>query len=313
MSLPQAPPEPMIVGIGEVLFDCFPDKSLLGGAPVNFLIHAAQLLKSIGKEGAVVSRVGDDSLGAKVRLTLDSKGINTTYMQRDEERPTGTVQVTFDSDNQPRYEIVNDVAWDHLHWSPDLERFASQCCVVCFGTLAQRTETARHTIANFLKAADKAVRVCDLNFRPPFVDPAVVEQSLRIAQVVKLSEDELSECSQLLRLTESEGVDTDSLARSLMNSYNVELLAVTRGKRGTVMFTPDQRAEGAEVDYPRQPDADNVGAGDACTAGLVAGLVAGMPLQQIVDLANHCGAYVVTQSGATPELPKEILGMVRPD
>jgi len=309
MKLPPIPADAFIVGLGEVLYDCFPDKRLLGGAPVNFAFHAAQLLRTTGKKGAVASAIGSDALGSELRESLTHQGIATDYLQVND-YPTGTVQVTFDDSNQPHYEIVEGVAWDHLEFTPGFRELASQSCVVCFGTLAQRSVQNRELVRQFLESAGKALRVCDLNFRPPFVEARVVEESLRVAHVVKLSADELTTCAQLLNWKTSPDAPLDELARHILHEYDVQLVAVTQGVEGTLLFTEEESVSGPPVSYPKRSDADSVGAGDAACAGLVAGLVSGMSLDGTLDLANRCGAFVASQSGAMPDLPLDILNLV---
>src|SRR3954452_15176255 len=100
-----------IVGIGEVLWDVFPDgRKVAGGAPFNFAFHCKQL----GHEAVIVSRVGDDELGRELRAEVRSLGLTDDFIQTDYEHPTGTVRVTVDEQGQPSYEIVDDVAWDYI-------------------------------------------------------------------------------------------------------------------------------------------------------------------------------------------------------
>jgi sugar/nucleoside kinase (ribokinase family) len=63
------------------------------------------------------------------------------------------------------------------------------------------------------------------------------------------------------------------------------------------------------VSYPVTADADAVGAGDACAAGILVGWTLGMRPVEITDLANYLGAYVASRKGATPSLPLEIVTM----
>ena len=97
-----------IVGIGELLFDVFPDRKALGGAPTNFAYHCQQL----GHEAISVSAIGCDALGEEIKAELQARHLPAILQETD--YPTGTVQVTLSATGSPTYEISEDVAWDHI-------------------------------------------------------------------------------------------------------------------------------------------------------------------------------------------------------
>ena len=301
-----------VVGIGEALFDCFPEGALLGGAPVNLAVHADQLLRQVGGLGVVVSAVGQDELGIQLRQELTARQLAVDFLQELPDYPTGSVRVTVDDAGHPEYEITENVAWDHIGQTESISRLAVSCSAVCFGTLAQRSPESRETIQQFLAAAPQAWRVCDLNLRQHFFSAQVIESSFAAANVVKLSEEELSVASDLLnasgllKIDPSGRMDADTRALLLCEEFELEMLAVTRGARGTVLLGRGERAEGEVPTYAPSPRADSVGAGDSCCAAIVTGLLLKWPWDRIVGLANRVGAYVASQQGATPRLPREI-------
>jgi fructokinase len=308
------PGRPIVVGIGEALFDCFTDETALGGAPVNFVFQIQQLLKAIGGQGVVVSRVGDDTLGRQLIGELQRRGVTTTFVQIDRARPTGQVRVTLAPTGEPDYEIMEDVAWDHVAFDDSLKQLASNCSAVCFGTLAQRSAVSRETIRRFLAHATQAIRVVDVNFRQHYFTPRTLESSLAAANVVKLNEEELLQIVRLLPAPFACAQTPDEQAAVLIERYQLDLVALTRGARGAVLFTKQARIEGQRVAKPDHHLADDVGAGDACCAGLIYGLLQQWPHERTVDLANRMGAFVAGQRGGTPPLPSELLelaGMVR--
>jgi fructokinase len=295
----------VIVGIGEALFDRFSeDRVVLGGAPVNLAVHAHQLLAGRG-EGVVASRVGDDELGKRFIRELSQRGMTTDYVGVAADFPTGTVDVELDA-GKPTYQINENVAWDHLEFSDAWGELAPRASAVCFGTLAQRSPESREAIQQFLKNAPHALKVCDLNLRQHFYTAEIIRASLEAADVVKLNEEELITVGKAL---DEEVLDraVDERIATLIREFDLKLLALTRGKAGTVLYTASEKVTGERVEYPRQADADDVGAGDACCAAIVVGVLLGKPLPDIADLANRVGAYVASQSGATPLLPNEIL------
>jgi fructokinase len=297
-----------IVGVGEALFDRFSeDRFVLGGAPANFAIHAHQLLAGRG-EGVVASRVGDDELGKRFVRELSQRGMRTDCVSVTGDFPTGTVEVELEA-GKPTYQINENVAWDHLEFSDAWSELAPRASAICFGTLAQRSPENREVIQHFVASAPKALKVCDLNLRQFFYTADVIRSSLEMADVVKLNEEELITVGKALD-EEVLNRDTDEQVARLIQDFDLRLLALTRGKSGTVLYTAIEKVTGENVNYPRQLDADDVGAGDACCAAIAVEVLLGKPLTEIATLANRVGAYVASQPGATPVLPEEILRLV---
>jgi fructokinase len=287
---------PAIVGLGELLWDLFPDGPRFGGAPVNFACHAAAL----GADVHVVTSVGNDDLGRQALDALSHHGVRTDSVAICDAAPTGTVQVAVDAAGKATFTFAPDVAWDHLHWSDGLARLAAICESVCFGTLAQRSAESRQTIRRFVGATPaRALRVFDINLRPPFYSEEVIRESLDLANVLKLNNDELPILAAMFDMV---GSDVEVLTR-LARRFDLQLVALTRGPKGAILV------RGAEVsEAPGLPVAvkDTVGAGDAFTAALVLGLLRNDPLEMINRRACAVAAYVCSQAGATPPLPEEM-------
>jgi fructokinase len=294
-----------IVGLGEALFDLLPGGKALGGAPLNVACHAQQLLAQRGGRGVVASRVGTDPLGDEVVRQLADRGMTADYVQRDVAHPTGTVHVEL-QDGQPTYEIVEGVAWDHFEWTAAWAELAGTCAAVCFGTLAQRSADSRQAVWQFLDAAPQAVRMLDVNLRQQYYDREVLEESCRRATLVKLNEEELPVVAELLGMPV--GTEDEEIA-ALRERFSLEAVVLTRGKQGTLLVLADDTVNAPRVSYPMSEHADAVGAGDACSAGILVGWVRQLPPEQIGALANRLGAYVASQPGATPQLPPEILDL----
>jgi fructokinase len=283
----------IIVGLGELLWDLLPVGAQLGGAPANF----AYISSLLGDKGIPASRLGKDSLGADAIRRLAELGLSTEFIQKDADHPTGTVNVEVDRAGQPRFEIPKSVAWDFLEWTPQWQKLAQQADAVCFGSLAQRSERSRATIRRFLSVMRKsAVRVFDVNLRQNFYSTEVVAESMKLATIVKLNHEELP---TIISLFELEARGEEASARQLL-SHELKLVCVTRGSGGSLLVSANERSE-----HPgfRVKVADTVGAGDAFTAALVHGYLRGTPLAQINETANRIGAWVASQSGATP-VPK---------
>jgi fructokinase len=299
-----------VVGLGESLFDCLDERIVLGGAPLNLAVHAHRLLSTRGGCGMVVSRVGTDELGDRLIHELEERGLETSLIQRDSAHPTGTVQVTFDQDGHPDYSIARDVAWDYIELSQGVRSVAAGCSAVCFGTLAQRSETSRRTIQEFLTIAQQAIRLYDVNLRKGSYTAEIIGQSLAAANVAKLNEQELPQVCELIGVAANLSKDPDGQAGALRQAFDLNVLALTRGEAGTVLYAGGQRLEAKPGRFPSEPGADSVGAGDACGAGLICGLLLEWPLQDTLTLANQMGAYVASRRGATPPLSDPLLEML---
>lgn len=282
--------EKLIVGLGEVLWDVFPDEKRLGGAPANVAYHASVL----GNEGVVASRVGDDELGGELVSQLSIKGVDTAHIQSDASHPTGTVQVTF-IDGDPRYEIVRDVAWDFLEWTADWQELAEKCSAVCFSTLAQRTAGSRAAIEQFLEATPPdCLRVLDVNLRPPFVNEDILRSSLKQANVVKYNYQESLFLKRLLW--------KDELERWLCREAGVHVVCMTRGEEGCDLFTKDSQAS-VRSKVIDTSAGDPVGAGDAFSAALIDGLLNDLGLDEVARRANHYAGAVASMKGGMPVMP----------
>ncbi len=288
---------PLIVGLGEILWDVFPDGAKFGGAPANFASHAATL----GGDVRMVSGVGRDELGEAALQTLGEMQISTRFIQQSDNVPTGTVQVSVDAAGHPSYEFGSDEAWDHIEWNDDLANLASEADAVCFGTLGQRGDDSRQTIQRFVAATrPDCLRIFDVNLRPPFVSLRVVDESLRLASILKLNDDELPVLAERYALAGSPIEQLQSLAQR----FSLRAVVLTRGAAGSLLIRGDEVSEhpGQQIDVN-----DTVGAGDAFTAAVTLGLLENLPLDTINCHASRVAAFVCTQAGATPRLPRELL------
>ena len=284
---------PVILSCGEVLWDLFPEGTRFGGAAANFACHAAIL----GGEVSLLSAVGDDARGAEALAILQSFGVDTTLVQRLDDAPTGSVGVTLNEAGKPKFEIHAGAAWDRIPWSPALEARVAEVDAVYFGTLAQRGEVSRATIRQALRLAKARdiLRLLDVNLRRPFYGATLLRESIELASVLKLSDDELTEVAAACSLTmESRPEDT---LRTLLRHYELDLVVMTRGAEGALLVTP----EGA-VEQPGIPTVvcDTVGAGDSFTAAFAIGLLRGESHKTILRKACEVASAVCAQSGAVP-------------
>lgn len=285
-----------VIGLGEVLWDCFPDHRLPGGATSNVAFHAQQL----GLSAAVATRVGVDPLGDELLRYLADHGLKTDLVQRDAEHGTGTVTVEFHPQSTS-YTFLENSAWDFLEATEEWLSAANRAKAICFGTLAQRRECSRKTIHDMLSAAGTdCLIVYDVNLRPPHFDRDWIHESLRRASIVKLNDDEVR---TLAAMFSTHTRTDDEFARWVLDTYRVEIVCITRGAAGALAVSQDALCEvsGLSVNV-----VDTVGAGDAFTAALIWSRLNCRPLERAIDLANRLGALVASRAGAMPMLTREI-------
>ena len=297
MNAIDSPHPPIVVGLGEVLWDCFGRSRRPGGAPANVAFHAGQL----GNQGTVCSRVGADPLGDELLAILDDNGLDTRHIQRDANHPTGTVAVDSGRADRPVFSIREDVAWDFITFDESCADLMSRASAVCFGTLAQRSDASRETIRQCLSAARDALLVYDVNLRQSWFQRDWIEHSLRAARIVKLNTDEVSALDDLLEIGQPA---PDVFCRALQHRFDVESVYVTRSEGGC-LFVNEKETLGLPGVPVRVADA--VGAGDAFTAALISGTLWGWPPRSIATLANEVGALVASRTGAMPRVADELI------
>ncbi|MDG5768214.1 carbohydrate kinase [Balneolales bacterium ANBcel1] len=286
--------KPIIAGIGEVLWDVFPEYKRAGGAPANVSFHATML----GNRGVPVSRVGNDEDGTELLNVLKSCGLDTTFIQEDDRVPTGTVEVTM-TNGEASYDIPEGVAWDRLSLTSELQDLAREADAVCFGTLAQRNDVTRRTIREFINlTSGDCLKIADINLRAPHYSEKVILETLEMADVVKLNQDEWSHIGEMFGVTD--------LKSWLFNEKGVRILCLTKGREGAELMTPEQHL--VEPIHPvENSSGDSVGVGDAFTASLTHHLLRNSPLDVSLSVANKYAAQVSARKGAMPELPSAII------
>lgn len=268
----------------------------MGGAPINFACHCGQL----GARALPISCIGQDALGTEILKAIATLGMDARHISIDPARPTGTVEVSL-TDGKPSYVICENVAWDHIPVFDGINELAANTDAVCFGSLGQRSAASRATVQSFLKSMHKdALKIFDINLRQHFHSDEIIFQSLELCNVLKLSDEELPTLARQFNLCGS----IDEQLGALLQQFNVKLIAYTRGGDGSLLVSSDEMS-----DHPGNPGtvASTVGAGDSFTATLCIGLLKGMTLNDINHWANQVATYVVSQTGATPKLPKELI------
>lgn len=286
-----------VIGMGEALWDVLPEGKKIGGAPANFAYHVSQF----GLPGLAISAIGDDPLGAELIDNFNEKKVN--YHLATVPYPTGTVQVELDAAGIPQYEIKENVAWDNIPDTLELQKIANETKAFCFGSLAQRNIVSRNTINSFLNsipAENDPLIVFDINLRQGFYTKEILESSMKACNILKINDEELVTVSRLFGYP---GIDLQDKCWILLGKYNLKMLILTCGINGSYVFTPGNVSF---LPTPVVEVADTVGAGDSFTAAFIASILKGKSVAESHHKAVETSAFVCTQHGAMPILPKSL-------
>lgn len=272
-----------VLCFGEMLWDIFPDGAVPGGAPMNVAIS----LNKLGSDVFILSSCGKDKHGDNLLDYLRENGLSTQFIQQNN-YPTGLVNVHLSEQKDASYEIVFPSAWDYIEQVEDLPEFD----VLVYGSLSCRNKASFETLTGLLDTG--ALKVFDVNFRPPFVDQDIIEQLLMKSDVVKMNHEELFQLSAWNGL---DSTDLELAADLVFKNYSLKMLCVTRGAEGAFLKTADEKLyqNGFVVDTT-----DTVGAGDAFLAGFIHHYMDNKPLNDTLKFACLLGAWVASQKGANP-------------
>jgi len=282
-------------GLGEVLFDVFESGKIIGGAPANFAYHC----KENGLEALVISSIGNDALGFAARHELAAKCLPALLLENT--KPTGQVNITLSDAGVPSYSFAEDTAYDNIPLSETAIELVRNLDLIGFGTLAQRNTVSRGTILTLLdEMHEDALRLFDVNLRGDFFSPAIIHESLKRANIVKCNEEELPILSEIAGLTNQSAQSY----HAYLKTRGIDCFILTEGDKQSTVFLND-----AVSVFPTPTVAvlDTVGAGDAFSATFVSRMMLGDTLEQAHRRAVDVSAYVCTQDGAMPDLPKEFL------
>ncbi len=272
-----------IAAVGEILWDIFPDRQVLGGATYNFCVHASTL----GNKVHLLSAVGADELGARALVQASGRGLQVQVI---EGASTGQVTVAVDSEGQPSYKLHRPAAYDEAIWiAPPVEPDW-----IYFGTLHQVYEKPRSLTRRLCGTYPKARRFCDINLRVDCYSKELLLDLLPLANILKLNDGEVDE---LRRFGICTAIDLETSCAELAERFELEIVCVTRGEHGCAVWLDGKYMEAAGI--PTEV-VDTVGAGDAFSAALVHGIQAGWTIERVANFANRVGAYVASRRGGTP-------------
>jgi fructokinase len=286
--LPHTLKRPII--FGEVLFDRFPDKTVLGGAPFNVAWH----LQGFGSFPLLISSVGNDSSGESVKQAMQAWNIDQSGLQSDSSHPTGAVDIQM-QDQEHRFEILADQAYDYIDLGLAIQALQTIEPILFYhGSLAVRTERNRKVLNALLDDFTLPVFV-DVNLRDPWWEAEHIPAMLKRAQWVKVNDEEIDLLADRFNLAAG---SLEAKAQQFLECYDIRLLIVTLGSRGAAAFTAEQEVVRVT---PEQNSAivDTVGAGDAFSSVILLGMMQGWSLTETMQRAQAFASRICQQRGAT--------------
>jgi len=275
-----------ILSIGELLWDIFPDKKILGGAPANFAFHARQF----GSDATLFTALGNDQQGLELEETAAKAGI---IMQSSRvSHPTGTADIILNNEQVPTYKLNDNCAWDHIPLTNNLKKFAAKADLIVFGTIAQRNFESRNTIKKALELSQAPSKILfDINLRLNFYTKEIIEDSLSAANYLKLNDEEES----VLKIIFNKNIG------QIISDFNLELAILTLGPKGSKIITSNSMSE---CPATKCEIIDTVGAGDSFTAYFIINYLNGMSIPESQKKASNVAAYVCAHNGATVQIPE---------
>lgn len=275
-----------ILCFGEILWDAFGDEKVAGGAPMNVARHLVQQ----GANVTFASRVGTDVSGSGLVDFLKTSGLHSNLIQEDAKLPTCEVTVQLNQHGHATYIIPEPVSWDNIQPQPELTGAAKEASAIVFGSLACRGAATRDTLLNLLESTT-ALKVFDVNLRPPHYTLTTIETLAKKADVIKMNEDE----ADLLTGTVTGGLKEKIIA--FQHKYQSQIICVTRGEHGAIVWRDNEFFEhpGFKVDV-----VDTVGAGDSFLATFISGILAGVLMDHVIERACKIGGFVASRRGANP-------------
>jgi len=289
--------KPSVLCFGEALWDLPPGDRIPGGAPMNVALRLARF----GVDVRLLSRVGNDALGAELLAYLARNGIATDSIQVDDRYPTGCVFVDTCDPSAVRYEIAEPVAWDFIDAETYIAQHGVRSDVLVFGSLAARNSASRSGLLKLLEGS--RLRVFDVNLRPPFVDRDVVESLLARCDWVKLNETELALIAQWIGSADA----PEAAMSAVAERYHLESVCVTLGAEGAILL---HREELYRQPAFRVAVVDTIGCGDAFLGCWLSEMLAGRAPQDALRRAAAVGALVAASEGANPVISEEAIRAV---
>ena len=281
-----------ILAFGEIIWDVFPDKRCIGGAPLNFAAHSAAL----GADSYILSAVGEDALAAPAKKALSDFAVSDKYVGLST-LPTGRCDVSLDINGIPSYSLLDNTAYDDIKIPNGIEN--EHFDAICMGTLSIRHSTSRKTLEKLLeyKIADEFF--ADVNIRAPHFTKENITLLLENSSILKISDEELSVV--MSAVFSEEGKSVEECAKFISERYeNIKIIIITLGAKGAYALDCKEKKEYRQKPYETEV-LSTVGAGDSFGAAFLVKYLSGNPISECLDFASRLSAFVVSRTEAIPK------------
>ncbi|MDN3492181.1 carbohydrate kinase family protein [Winogradskyella bathintestinalis] len=284
-----------IVCFGEVLWDVFPTHKKIGGAPLNVALR----LQSLGNNVSMISRIGTDKKGRKIKTYIQDHAVNSDNVQIDDTFKTGKVKVMLNEKGSASYNIMYPRAWDNIQLTESAKKTTEHADAFVFGSLIARDDVSRHTLYELLKVAK--YKIFDVNLRQPYYTISVLNHLMNEADFIKFNDDEIFEIGDMLN-SNTNGLEENM--QFIAQHTNTKTICVTKGRHGAILYYNDTiyYNSGYHIDV-----VDTVGAGDSFLASIISKLINNEDPQDAINFACAIGALVAGSEGANPEISSDAI------
>jgi fructokinase len=279
---------PKVVCFGEVLWEIFPTYKRIGGAPLN----VAYNLSNMGIYTSLITRIGQDEYGSKIKELLHQAHIETNTCQIDNVHPTGSVFTSFDEHNEAIYDFATNCAWDNIELRKEDVDLVETADAFIFGTLASRTNITRSTLHQLLEAAK--YKIYDVNFRPPHYEIGYVIELMRKSNLIKMNKQELKVVLEHIGKVYTS--DSENI-KHIQDYFNCSELLITDSSKGGIYVTENNAYYYPAISIVVR---DTVGSGDAFLAGFLSEKIKNDNIYDIIKKASALGAFITSHNGGCP-------------
>ena len=286
---------------GNSLFEANP-----GGAPCNVLA----MLTKLGHETAFIGKVGNDFFGKQLKEALEETGIDSAWLQMDDEVHTTLALVHTFEDGDRDFSFYRNPGADMMLTEDEIpEELIENSKIFHFGTLSMTHEGVRAATKKAIRLAEEAGALIsfDPNLRPPLwksLDDAreQVLYGLGHCQLLKISDNEIQWLTGKDDYTEG--------VQWILERYEIPLILVSMGKEGSRAYYKGMIAESAP--FLQEHTIETTGAGDtfcACVLHYICehGLsdLTKENLKEMLVFANAAASLITTRKGALRVMPRK--------
>jgi ribokinase len=256
-----------------------------GGKGANQAIMAARL----GARVTMVSRIGQDVFGDGSLRNYQEHGVDTSFVLRDSEVPSGVAGILVDDSAQ---NCIIVAAGANARLSPEDVRGAAAAIEAADALLCQLEVPLETTLEALSIAKSAGVRT--------ILNPAPAQQLsseiLCLTDVCVPNETELEQ----LTLRQTSDLEQARVAGEQLRQTGPSTVIVTLGSNGALVI---QEGHSEHLPGVSVTPIDPTGAGDAFIGSLAVFLAEGTPLLDAARKANSVAALTVTRIGTQTSFP----------